>query len=354
MKRQIFIYTPFHGSFYDKYLFNLVNNLKYDEIFIGSPHKLNIEFPNNVKVIKFDEFSYWSKAGDYKELNGLIDFLDNQNFYRLHILRYSHENLFSILVNHPKIQKFNISIGIFGHREIIETGTRLNLFNQLVNSNNISSILVHSISKNVVPLDLADSTNNLKVHFVSDPIYDKIEEFNLVNYVSENIKLLYFGTFFFGKGVDILIDALDHIKVDNFELTIAGDASTANFNIANIEFNENVKLINKYLSEKDVVSLFEQSNIIVLPYRSTYENDTSGVLVQAALSGRLIIVPDIFPFNEVVNKYSLGLTFKPNSAESLSKSIELMVSNYNQIYSKANFKEFVENISTWEEMSNLI
>jgi len=354
MKEKIFIYTSFNGSFYDKYLFNLVNNLKYKEIYVGSPHKLNIEFIPSVKFLKFDDFNYWSKAGDYKELNALIDFLCDQNIFRLHILRYSHENLFSILINHPKIHKFDISIGVFGHREIIETGTRLNLFNQIVYSKNISSILVHSISKNVVPIDLEVYKNNLKVHFVSDPIYDNTQEYELVNRVSGNIKFLYFGTFFYGKGVDILINAIDRIKVENFELTIAGDATTANFNISNIEFNRKVKLINKYLSEKDVVSLFKYSNIIVLPYRSTYENDTSGVLVQAALSGRLVIVPDIFPFNEVVNKYLLGLTFKPNCSESLSNSIELMIANYNQIYSKANFKEFIKSISTWEEMSNLI
>jgi glycosyltransferase involved in cell wall biosynthesis len=354
MKGKIFIYTPFSGSFYDKYLLNLVDNLNYNETIIGSPHDLKIQFPTNIKVIKFDEFSYWSKAGDYKELHSLIDFLDTQNIYRLHILRYSHENLFSILVNHPKIHNFKVSIGIFGHREIIETGTRLNLFDKLTNSNLISSILIHSISKNVVPPELVKYSHNLKVHFVSDPIYDNIEDYNLVNYVSENIKLLYFGTFFFGKGVDILIDALDHIKIDNFELTIAGDASTANFDISNIEFNDKVNFINKYLSEKDVVALFQNSNVIVLPYRSTYQFDTSGVLVQAALSKRLIIVPDIFPFNEVVNKYSLGLTFEPNCSESLSKSIVQLVTNYDQFYSKANFSEFVENISTWEEMSNLI
>ena len=107
MKEKIFIYTPFHGSFYDKYLLNLVNSLNYKEVVIGSPHELNIKFPTNTKVIKFDEFSYWSKAVDYKELHALIDFLDNQCIYRLHILRYSHENLFSILLNHPNVHKFN-------------------------------------------------------------------------------------------------------------------------------------------------------------------------------------------------------------------------------------------------------
>ena len=98
----------------------------------------------------------------------------------------------------------------------------------------------------------------------------------------------------------------------------------------------------------------KENNVLILPYRNTYENGTSGVLVQAALAGRLMIVPDIFPFNEVVNKYSLGLTFDAGSADSLAKSIDNIIENYHSIYSKAKFKDFIENISSWNYMANLI
>ena len=354
MKNKIFVYTPYSGSFYDKYLNSLIRELDYNEIIVGSSHTLSIYFPNNTKVIKFDNLEYWSNANDYKELSALFEYLEEVQIYRIHIIRYSYENLFSIINNYPNIEKFKISLGIFGHREIIETRVRQILFDKIVNSSSISSILVHSISKKVVPIELSRYLDNEKVHFVSDPIYDNVEDYKMINSVSEKINLLYFGSFFFGKGVDILLKAINSLRINNYKFTIAGNAQTANFDIKDLELNNSINFINQYLSEGDVIKLFEKNNVIVLPYRSTYTNDTSGVLVQAAIAGRLVIVPDIFPFNEVVKRYSLGLTFEADSSESLKKVIEEIVNNYEVIYTKAKFRSFVENISTWKEMSNLI
>ena len=354
MKDKIFIYTPFSGRFYDKYLYHLVNTLNYTEIVIGSPHSFSLNFPENTKFLKLENLNYWSKANDYKELNAVFELLNELKIYRLHILRYSYENLFSLISNHPSINNFNISVGIFGFREIIETNVRQNLFAKLVESKSLSSILVHSISKEIIPMILEKYRDNPKVHFVSDPIYDDKNDYNLVNKIDLKINLLYFGTFFYGKGVDILVDASKKIKNNKYFLTIAGDARTANFDISKIGSTSNYNLINRYLTEKDVILLLKENNVLILPYRNTYEYGTSGVLVQAALACRLIIVPDIFPFNEVVNKYSLGLTFDPGSSDSLAKIIDEMINNYHIIYSKAKFKEFIEEISSWNDISNLI
>jgi glycosyltransferase involved in cell wall biosynthesis len=354
MKDKIFIYTPYSGSFYDKYLSNLIKELDYKEIIIGSPKNIDIIFPSNSKFLKLDQFSYWSKAHDYKELNTLLELLTELKIYRLHILRYSYENLFSIISNYPNIMDFNISFGIFGFREIIETQVRKSLFAKLVECKSVTSVFVHSISKEVIPNLLEEFRDNSKIHFVSDPIYDNKEDYEVLNNVGAKINLLYFGSFFYGKGVDILIDASKKINNTNFNLTIAGDASTANFEISHVESINHFKLINRYLTEDEVILLLKETNVLILPYRNTYENGTSGVLVQAALSRKLIIVPNIFPFNDVVNRYSLGLTFEPGSSDSLVNSIEELLNNYKSFYSNAKFEAFINNISTWRELSNLI
>jgi len=354
MKDKIFIYTPYSGSFYDKYLHNLVNELDYKEIIIGSPKNIDINFPANAKFLKLDQFSYWSKANDYKELNALLELLTQLKINRLHILRYSYENLFSIISNYPNIEDFNISFGIFGFREIIETPVRRTLFAKLVECKSVTSVFVHSISKEVIPNLLEEFRDNSKIHFVSDPIYDNKEDYEVLNNVGAQINLLYFGSFFYGKGVDILIDASKKINNTNFNLTIAGDTSSANFEISHVESVNHFKLINRYLTEGEVILLLKQTNVLILPYRNTYENGTSGVLVQAALSRKLIIVPNIFPFNDVVNRYSLGLTFEPGSSDSLANSIDELVNNYKIIYSNAKFEAFINNISTWGELSKLI
>ena len=77
MKDKIFIYTPYSGSFYDKYLYHLVNTLNYEEIIIGSPHNFNIKLPKNTTFLKLDNLNYWSKANDYKEINAVLELLIN-------------------------------------------------------------------------------------------------------------------------------------------------------------------------------------------------------------------------------------------------------------------------------------
>lgn len=354
MKNSIFIYAPYIGSFYDKYINKLVKELDYKKIIIGSPHDFVPVKESNIEFKKFDNLFYWNTSKDYKEIDSLLKYLDNAGIYRLHFIRYPFENFNSIVNFNPLIKKFKISIGVFGFREMIETKTRINLFKNIISNHSIHSILVHSISRDHVPQELLDFKEHSKVKFISDPIYDDIEMYNFGTPKGKRVKLLYFGTFFFSKGVDILIEAWNKTESNNIDLTIAGNSKTANFELPNLDENSNMHIIDRYLQEEEVVELMSKSNILVLPYRSTYEFGTSGVFVQAALSNRLLISPDLYPFNQVINKYSLGMTFEAESAESMAKTIDYVTNNYNEFYKNARFSDFINDVTKWKEIASLI
>ena len=350
-KSKICVYVKYHGSFYDKYLLNFVNSIKHKEVFIASSKKIDLKFNTKVNFLLFDNLDYWNSNNDYKELSWLIDKLSDLKIYRLHILRFNYENLFSVLFNNDLAKDFNISFGIFGHREIIETKTRKNLIKNIAKLEFVKNIIVHSISKNIYSSKI--DFDNSKFHFVSDPIYDKMSDYIFSEPKNTKLRFTYFGSFFYGKGVDVLIDSISKLdsQVSNqICFTLAGNISKANFEF-NIPEANNIDVINKYLSEEDVINLFKKSDVIILPYRKTYENDTSGVLVQASLAKRLTICPDFFPFNHVSDKYNLGVLFEPESSLKLAESIEYVVNNYNDLKTKAQFKNFIENISTWDEIS---
>lgn len=349
-KSKICIYVKYHGSFYDKYLLNLVNSIKHREVFIASSKKIDLKFNINVNFLLFENIDYWNNNNDYKELSWIIDKLHELKIYRLHILRFNFENLFSVLYNNNLVKDFNISFGIFGHREILETKTRKNLIKNIANLEFVKNIVVHSISKDVYSPEF-DFDNN-KFHFVSDPIYDKVSDYIFGESKNTKLRFTYFGSFFYGKGVDILIDSilkLDSLVSNQISFTLAGNISKSNFEV-NIPESDNIEIINKYLSEEDVIKLFKKSDVIILPYRKTYENDTSGVLVQASLAKRLTICPDFFPFNHVTKKYNLGVLFEAESSINLADSIEYVAKNYSILKTKAQHKNFIENISTWDDI----
>ena len=172
---KICIYVKYHGSFYDKYLLNFINSINKKEVYIASSKKIDLKFNINVNFLLFDNIDYWNVNNDYKELSWIIDKLHELKIYRLHILRFNYENLFSVLCNNHLAKDFNISFGIFGHREIIETKTRKNLIKNIAKLEFVKNIIVHSISKDVYSSKIDFDTT--KFHFLSDPIYDKISDY---------------------------------------------------------------------------------------------------------------------------------------------------------------------------------
>ena len=114
---------------------------------------------------------------------------------------------------------------------MIETKTRINLFKNIINNHSIHSILVHSISRDHVPRELLDFKEHSKVKFISDPIYDDIEMYNFGTPKEKRVKLLYFGTFFFSKGVDILIEAWNKTESNNIDLMNYIDSYLKKFDV---------------------------------------------------------------------------------------------------------------------------
>jgi glycosyltransferase involved in cell wall biosynthesis len=315
---------------------------------------------DNVSYTVLDKLKYFCENNDYKEYLYLFEYCIEQNIDHLHIVRVNYDVFYSVLSNYIKLP-FTISFGIFGLREIFETQLRLTVFNNILSNESIKSTLVHIIS-NEMPESFRSKISDFNKLFVcSDPIYDDRNLFSpKKEYKNQRtvVKYLYFGNLFFGKGVDLFVDAIILANKSNLkylDFTIAGDLRSKNFSLDS-QFNKisNLKFYDQFLSEEEVANLISDTDYVVLPYRKSYEFDTSGVFVQAALMNKLIIAPSFYPFGDVLQKHNIGLSFESENVLSLSNIIIESSLKHEELLINAKFDNFINSINSWEEMTNKI
>lgn len=98
----------------------------------------------------------------------------------------------------------------------------------------------------------------------------------------DNFKILFIGRISKYKGVELLVDAFNLLPKNlKIELIIAGKP---NYELdIHDRIGNNVKLIFKYLSEEDIVSLLNYSSILVLPYLEATQSGVATLGIAASL-----------------------------------------------------------------------
>ena len=125
------------------------------------------------------------------------------------------------------------------------------------------------------------------------------------------------------KGLDILVEALNYVN-DDFYLLIAGKEEffTKNYIEQNIKsYQDKVIMYLKYLTDEEFKMAMCSSDIIVLPYRKSFDG-ASGPLAEGASLGKCIVGPAHGSLGRIISKYHLGYTFEPENTQSLARTIE--------------------------------
>ncbi|MBM7618579.1 glycosyltransferase involved in cell wall biosynthesis [Bacillus tianshenii] len=203
------------------------------------------------------------------------------------------------------------------------------------------SFIVHT---NDVKKKLNDINKKINVHTIGYPVKKIKPSFASKEEVLKKLKidqdftdsvlsrvLLYFGGTRHDKGLDILLDALKIVE-SKVTIMIVGQEQTfkkefikSKLDMANENSNNTLRL--GYVEEADVLKYFYVSDAIILPYRS-YFNGESGVLTDAILMEKPVVVPDIIHFPETINKFNNGIVFKVEDAKDLASSIDKLLLNY--------------------------
>ena len=134
--------------------------------------------------------------------------------------------------------------------------------------------------------------------------------------------LLALGGTRYDKGVDILLAALKNVKVD-FRLIIAGKEeffSKAYIENAIKNYQSQVDVRLKFLTNDEMLECLQNADIIILPYRKEFDG-ASGPLCEGAYLGKTIIGPSHGSLGAIIKQNHLGYCFESEDPESLAECI---------------------------------
>lgn len=139
---------------------------------------------------------------------------------------------------------------------------------------------------------------------------------------SNHVKLVSLGSLRADKGILYLVKALKEVN-GKFDLIIAGmeDDYTANDLSEYIDtYKENTYMYLEFLSDEEFVAFAKASDIVVLPYTSTFEG-ASGPMVEGVYQNKIIIAPNHGGLGKTVVTNHLGYIFKTEDVSSLAETI---------------------------------
>lgn len=130
--------------------------------------------------------------------------------------------------------------------------------------------------------------------------------------------ILFFGRIEEYKGLSVLLEAFKNLKTDtDIKLVIAGSGQ-----IPKYEVDDRIVIINRYIADQEIATLYSKSMCVVYPYLSATQ---SGVLAIATYFRIPVIASDVSFFKEVLgNKYT-GL-FQTGNSKDLLEKIQYFIS----------------------------
>ena len=133
-------------------------------------------------------------------------------------------------------------------------------------------------------------------------------------------KLLYVGRINPEKGIENFINIFNKLKI-NAELSIVGESRKKN----SFLINKNIKLLGYASEEKDLVNIYDEHNITILPsYTEAYP-----YVIEESLSRRRPVI--IFQDIDYVKKNKFGIFVSKRDVDSVTKTINHILSNYSNI-----------------------
>jgi len=165
--------------------------------------------------------------------------------------------------------------------------------------------------------------------------------------------LLFLGRITPYKGLDVLLAACERLNRARPELRlcIAGEGSLAPYRPALMRLPD-VEIINRWLSDAEIRTLFQKATILVLPYTSASQ---SGVLAAAAPFALPVIATRAGGLPEQIESGVTGLLVTPGSADELVTAIERLLGEpeYAERLGEALKRDFAKNRG-WGKAASVI
>lgn len=206
-----------------------------------------------------------------------------------------------------------------------------------------------------------------KVHFIHDITHidivggtqkylelDRLEIRRELGIAAEKKVFFYFGTYFYLKGADILLDAaLKMADNDEVLFVFAGDMRQTSYDLQMEKYeSQNILIFNQYLENDEVCKFFAMADVVVLPYRQQYTRFCSAVFAQACVAQTPVLVPSISPMQETVQQYQLGAVFDCESLSDLEHQLRKMGAS--SLAGPWGHQDYVESFTSVQSLAKLL
>ena len=348
-KKKIIIFVHSYKGFMKIYIDQIIHSLlkKKYKIYLYYKKKIKID---NVEPIIQKDLMYLYKMRDPRIYEEFLLFAKKKGINILLIPRLE----FPAFLNYSMMSvnfKYKIYITTMALELFKPSLTKLTIMKNILLDKKVQGLAIHTAANRHMKVPKKFAINNnlkKKIFFFSEPKYYLDNNFmNKKKYkLSNKFKILFFGNFFYGKGLDILVNASKYLN-NNIKITIAGDPSSLNFSYNIKKKYKNINLLDKYISDNKMFELFKSTDAVVLPYRKSYCCLSSGVLINSVQAFKPVIVPDIYPFNEIIKKYKIGLKFKVEDVKNLAKSINYLHKLIQEKkFKNENFKKYLDEMNS--------
>lgn len=168
-----------------------------------------------------------------------------------------------------------------------------------------------------------------KLNFIPFKCLSIFREYENLNLPAEKSDILFFGRISLYKGLKYLIEAYEIIKntIPDVKLLIAGGGNIKN-EISELNKNENIKIINRYISNEELVNFIINTKIIVCPYTDATQ---SGVVMTSFAFNKPVIATSVGGFVDVIDNNVTGKLVPPRNSKMLADAIVELLSNKREL-----------------------
>ncbi len=178
----------------------------------------------------------------------------------------------------------------------------------------IEKIFVHS---EVIKQDLPQGLRRKKVLISPFMNFSALNKGKKEKRKSKKTNLLFFGRILEYKGLPYLVEAFKELPQDKYTLTIAGEGELT----CKLPQTENISVINRFISDKEMTNLFNETDILVLPYLSASQ---SGVVHAAFAFGKPVVATKVGAIPDAVHDQVNGLLIEPKSSNAIIKALHYL------------------------------
>jgi len=178
------------------------------------------------------------------------------------------------------------------------------------------------------------------------------KKMHLIKKAGDNKRILFFGSVRKNKGLEYLIKAEPIIssKYNNYKICIAGKfGRDIDYYRSLIQNKEKFELIDKFIPVNQIADLFENSDLVVLPYITATQ---SGVLPLAFGFGKPVVATDTGSIGEILESGKTGFLVSPCDEAALAEAIlDLLLDENKRLFFGKNAIDVAKNKLSWKNIA---